>query len=201
MGTEIQEQLSKALSGVDKQYARLAKDRMTKVAVYDAPFLNEYRIYRVRHLNPHKPIVFYVGFAPRKRAYLLTGAPENMTKLAKADGVVIDSPEVAATFASTFLEVTRSMARLFYQVQSVDELKFRPNLPDEQRQVKEEIETKYRSIISPPAAEPADSGYAVTVYAVREQALERHSVRVSRDGDISDEVSVLETGLPLVYGL
>jgi len=201
MQTEIQELLSKALSGVDKQYSRLLRERMTRVAVCEAPFLREHRIYRVTHLSPHKPIVFYVGFAPRKRAYLLTGAPEDFIKLGKADGVTIDSRELAASYAAVYLEVTRSMSRLFYLVRSVDEVEFRPNLADEQLQVKAAIEAKYRSIISPPAAEPADSGFVVTVYAVREQTLERHTARVSSMGDIQDEASVLETGLPLVYGL
>jgi hypothetical protein len=200
MGTEIQDQLSRALRGIDRDYAALVKDKMTRVVEYEAPFLNDYRIYRVRHLAPHRPIVFYVGFVPRKRAYFLTGEPENMTKMAKADHVVIDSPETAALFASTFLEVTRSQAKLIYQVDSVDDLKFRPNLDDEQQRVKEAIEAQYRTVLSPPAAEPADGDYVVTLYAVRDQALERHSLRVGRRGEIAVDVSVLETGLPLVYG-
>jgi hypothetical protein len=56
-------------------------------------------------------------------------------------------------------------------------------------------------VIVPPAAEATASGYAVTVYAVREQALERHVVTVRRNGEVQSDITILEQGLPLVYGL
>jgi hypothetical protein len=197
----IQQQLAAALRPVDEQVAQLTADSPTKVETYPAPFLTQYQIYRVEHLNPDKPIVFYVGYAPGEKAYLLTGAPADMIDLAKADGVVVDSPETAEGYAAAFLEVTRSMAELFYTVESVDEMQFRPNLTAEQERVKAAFVEEYRAIIQPATATPIDGGYVVTLYAVREQTLERHEVSVSTDGTVTEQIAVLEQDLPLVYGL
>jgi hypothetical protein len=174
---------------------------MSEVEVYPAPFLQRYQIYRVEYFNPTKPVLFYVGFAPGQPAYLLTGAPENYVRLAQADGLVITSTQVAVAYATTYLEVTRSMAELFYLVQSVQQVEFRPNLIDPELQVKTAFIDKYRSLLKPATAEVTASGYTVTVYAIREQALERHTLTVTKQGDLRDEVTILEQNLPLVYGL
>jgi hypothetical protein len=197
----IQQQLAAALRPVDEQYAQLTAESPTKVETYPAPFLTQYQIYRVEHLNPNKPIVFYVGYAPGEKAYVLTGSPPDMIDLAKADGVVIDSPETAEGYAAAFLEVTRSMAELFYVVESVEDIQFRPNLTPEEERVKAAFAEEYRTIIEPATATPAEGGYLVTVYAVREQTLERHEVGVSTDGAVTEQITVLERDLPLVYGL
>jgi hypothetical protein len=55
-------------------------------------------------------------------------------------------------------------------------------------------------VVAPPAVESAEDGFTVTVYAVREQALERHVLEVRLDGGIEDTRTVLEHELPLVYG-
>jgi len=201
MQANIQQQLGKALKSINKQYAGLVTDSMTEVKIHDAPFLKRYQIYRVEHFNPHKPILFYVGFAPKQQAYLLTGTPENYLKLGLADGVVIDSPEIAANYAATYLEVTRSMSKLFYLVQSVDEVKFRPNLTDDRVKAKTSFIEQYRPVITPPTAELADHNYTVTAYAIREHTLERHSLMVNTEGNIKDDITILEQDLPLVYGL
>jgi len=195
------EQLSKALRSVDKKYAELVEDEMTEVEVYPASFLTQYQIYRVEHFSPYKPMLFYVGYAPRGQAYLLTGMPENYINLGQADGVMLETPKEAASYATTYLEVTRLMSDLFYQVGSMVEIEFRPNLSQEEEQVKEAFVTQYSSVIKPPQTEVTGDGYRVTVYAVREQALERHDMLVSREGTIQDDVVILEQDLPLVYGL
>ena len=97
MQANIQQQLGKALKSIDKQYASLVTDSMTEITVFDAPFFKRYQIYRVEHFNPYKPVLFYVGFAEKQRAYLLTGAPDNYVRLGRADAVVIDSPDTAAS--------------------------------------------------------------------------------------------------------
>jgi hypothetical protein len=198
---DLQTQLAEALGPVDETYAELAADTATQVEIYPAPFLTRYEIYRVEHRNPSKPIVFYVGYAPGEQAYVLTGTPAELIDLVRVDGVRIDSPDAAEAYAVTFLETTRSMSELFYVIESTDDVQFRPNLSPDQEQAKAAFVEEYGPVIEPANAAPVDDGYLVTVYAVRDQALERHAVSVGPDGAVTDEATTLERDLPLVYGL
>jgi hypothetical protein len=200
MQNDIRQQMADALRFVHRHRAERVANAASDVEPYPASFLKHHRIYRIEYHGAFKPDVFYVGFAPGKRAYLLTPYPENYVALARADGVVIDSPETAAAYATVYVEVTRSMSSLTYLVNSVDEMKFRPNLTAEQEEIKRVFIEKQRSVITSPTATRTASGYAVTAYVVHEQALQQHRFNVSSDGDIQGEVRVVEEGLPLVYG-
>jgi hypothetical protein len=191
-------ELSDALSRVDKQYAQLVTDPMTDIDPVPAPFLNDYTIYAVKHFVPHRSVMFYVGFAPGKRAFVLTTKPDDFSRMARADSVVIDSAEVAISYAKVYLDTTRSMNRLFYLVDSLDDVMFRPELDDEEQQAKAAFVNQ--SPIAPPTVEEAKKKYIVTLYAVREQALERHVITVDKKGNIKTSVAVIERDLPLVYG-
>jgi hypothetical protein len=201
MQTDIRQLLRDALASVSEHYASLVMDPSSVVETYPAPFLKQYRIYGVQYFTAHKSILFYVGFALGRNACLLTAYPQNYVAMAREDGIVIDSPEVAVNYVTVYLEVTRSMAALSYLVQSVGEVGFRPNLTAEEENTKTLFMEKYRSVITSLTANTTASGYEVTAYVVREQTLERHTLKVSAEGDIKDEVSVLEQRLPLVYGL
>lgn len=200
MQNDIRQQMVDAVARVSTHHAQRLADQSTSIELYAAPFLKHYRIYRVIYFGKHHPDLFYVGFAPGSHAYLLTSHAENYIALAREDGVVIDSPETAINYVTVFVEVTRSMSSLSYLVNSVDEVKFRPNLTDEQEKIKTAFIEKYRSVITSPTATRTASGYAVTAYVVHEQALQEHRFNVSSDGDIQDQMDVVEHDLPLVYG-
>ena len=201
MANDISRELSKALKRVDPEYARVVLDSMTNVETYDAPFLTYHRIYRVEEVGPHHSKLFYVGFAPGERAYLLTGAPDQYVRLAHADRVDLATPKAAEEYAAAYLEVTRSMSELFYVVHSIDDVMIRPNLDDEDAAAATAFAERYAAIITSPSAKATNAGYEVTVYAVREQALEQHNVTVAKDGALREEIVILEDDLPLVYGL
>jgi hypothetical protein len=200
MPTLLQQQLSKALQSINQQYAAMVAGPMCEIKVHPAPFMRRYQICRVEYFNPTHPVVFYVGFAEKQRAFLLTGAPDNFVRMARGDGVTIEAPETAAQYAATSLEVTRSMSRLFYLVSSLDDVIIRPNLDEAGAKARDAFKQQFRAVIVPPTALAAGKDFQSTVYAVREQALERHTLVVSRKGDLKDEIAVLAQGLPLVYG-
>lgn len=201
MQKDIRKQLRNALASVSKHHAELVTHAKTRVDVYPAPFLNTYRIYRVEHLNPYKPDVFYAGFAPGRPAYLLTAYPQGYVALAQKDGVLIDSPETAVSYVTVYFEVTRSMSSLSYVVSNVDEMRFLRNMTDEQARTKASFIEKYRTVIAPPTAQPSASGYEVIAFTVTQQVLTRHTFKVSSGGEIEDDAIVLEQDLPLVFGL
>jgi hypothetical protein len=142
-----------------------------------------------------------VGYAPNKTAYLLTENTANYFKLAKADNVVIDSPEKAAEYAKTYLEVTRSMSSLSYVVNSALDVEFRPNLDEDELFVKSSFLAKYATVITEPTVKSYADGYLVTAYMVHEQAVNEYTITVKENGEITTKIKTLEEDLPLVYGL
>jgi hypothetical protein len=201
MMTDIQQQLSKALIPVDKHYANVVAESMTEIETYPTSFLKHYRIYKVEGFNPNKPVLFYVGFASGQLPYLLTGHVDNYIKLLKADGSVIDKPDIAINYVKTYLEVTRPMAKLFYVICSSQDLEFRPNLDNSESQIKATFLKKYQSVIAPPVVAQTDDCYVVTLYAIEEQSLKLYSVTVNQRNNLEVVVTTLEENLPLVYGL
>lgn len=197
---DIRALLANALASVNAYDAELVRRPSTRIEDYPSPFLKRSRILRVEPVNPHKPIPFYVGLDPEHRAYMLTGSPGAYVMLARADGVSIDSEDVAIQYVTTYFEVTRSMSELLYVIASVDDVRFRPGLTGANAAARDAFLEKYRDLIHPPAAARGGRDYVVTVYRVRQQSLERHDVHVTAAGDLDDVTTVLERGLPLVYG-
>lgn len=199
MADNSKSQLAQALTKINRNYADIVQSEMTDLKKLSVEFLKHYMIYLVSSFEPM--LAFYVGFAPKKPAFLLTGSPENYVQLAQVDGVKIGTPAIASQYAQIYLEVTRSMSELFYVVESMADVKFRPNLDSRDEAVKEAFIQRYQAVIRPAQAEADNNDYHVTIYAIREQALELHTLRVSKKGDIQAEFRVLEENLPLVYGL
>jgi len=201
MPSDIRVELSRALEAEADYYAQLLSYATTEVEVYPCSFLRRHSIYRIEHFAPSKPVLFYVGFAPSNGAYVLTGQTENFIRLAREDGVVINSAPIAIEYAVACLTVTRSMSQLFYVISSANDLRFRPNLTGDEKTTQTAFLEKYSHLIRPPDAEKQGDAYVVTCFAVREQRVERHRLTVSATADIESVVGVIEQDLPLVYGL
>ncbi len=201
MHQDIHPLLQAALTPVDKDYAAMAGDPKTRIEERPSPWLKHGGIYRVEYPSPRKPVLFFVGLDAHHTAYLMTGHPEKYAQLARAEAVKITSAPEAAAYGATYLEVTRSMAEVFYLVSSPKDVKFRPNLTGEDAQARDSFVEKYQSVLAAPVAQPSGHRYAVTAYAIRGMALEKYALSVGHDGAVSADAKVVEADLPLVYGL
>jgi|SRR5216110_338637 len=201
MKRDIEQLWQALLAGGDEYGAAMVADPSSEITVYPAPFLQRYRIYRVLYFNPHKPILLYLGFAPGLPLYSLAGNPEAYQAMAQADGVDLTSGDLAINYITVFLEVTRNMYELVYQVTSVDQIRFLRKPSPEQVQAKEALAEKYRSILTAPTGEVTEDGYVVIAHVVRQQELERHTFKVRRNGDMESQITVIEQGMPVVIGI
>ncbi len=197
----IQQVQQALLEANDSQGAALLSDPFTEITIYPTPFLRRYRIYRLLYHAPYKPLLLYLGFAPRQPHYWLQNTPHALDELARAEPVELTSAEEASRYAVMFLEVTRDLSVLVYLVKSIEEIRFAPRLTPAQEQVKAVLQEKYRGILAPPKAAVTEEGYRVTVYMVRQQELERHILRISRKGQVQNTITVLEREMPTVIGV
>jgi hypothetical protein len=166
---------------------------------HPAPFLRRFAIYRVVHWLPNHPVGFYSAWAPGEPAYLLTGEPQNFVAAALADGVSLDDPDAARAYAVAYLETTRRPDELLYVVGSTDEVRFYPELDEAEQERVAAFNADYGAIVEPPAVRPEDDGWRVTLFAMRQQTLERVSLRVERFGAIELSGEALEGDLPAVF--
>jgi hypothetical protein len=182
--------LSAAWRTVSAREARLVEDKRSEVTEWPTPFLKRYRIYRVEHFAAHGPVLLYAGFAPGAELIVLNGNPARFVALAHADGVRIDSVELALAYVEALFETTRDLSELTYIVRSVSDVQFRAG----QAPV-------VRSPIEAPHAALVPGGAEVTLYVMHQAVLERRRYVVAEDGSVTVHADALERDLPVAYGV
>ncbi len=203
MTSDLQQELGHALEKISSSYGDMALSPKTEMVEQPAPLLNDYHIYELTHRAPNKPIQFYVGYAENKPVYLITGQPDNYFKIAQEDHVQLKSEAEALDYVTLYLKVTRPMNKRFYVVSSTDQIKFRPNLEATQEAVKSAFLKRYADSIDAPADVHSNGQqYIVTVYVIHDMDFKQYTVTVDKTGKlVNSEITVLQKGLPLVYGL
>jgi hypothetical protein len=192
--------LATALADTEPEVTRWLDDPATTLQPYPAPFLARFAIGLVLYHTPYHVLGLYVAHAPGAPAYILSDEPQNFVAAALADPVNLETAEHAQAYATAYLETTRPSDELLYVVGSVDALRF-VTIPNEaEQQHITALKQKYATVITPPAARRAGDAWQVTVFAVRQQALERHVLRVTPFGSIEMKSEILEGGLPVVFG-
>lgn len=198
--TTIQQLLAEALATIDEEYARLVKDPRTRIELYPVSFLNHYRIYYVFHSGPYHPVAFFIGWALEAPVYLLTAEPLNFIRLAQADGVMIETPQKAIEYGTAYLETTRKMSTLFYLLRAADEAKFLPEATSAEAEQISTFLTNYRPMIKPPQVRRVNDRFVVTIFAIRQQSLERLLLTIDQMGEVQVDINIMEKTLPVVYG-
>lgn len=177
--------------------ASVASERTATFTRVPAAFLGRWRIYQVDGGGPHA-VQFSVGVGP-DRVVLLTGNGPAFGLMAEAAGARIRTAAQAATLARVYLRTTRPTDVLSYTVEDAGRIHFRPNLSGADAAHRDAIVRKYRPVIAPPRAEPASGGFTVTAYIVRDRALQRRTLNVSRTGMVRDDAKTLVNDLPVPY--
>jgi hypothetical protein len=164
-----------------------------------ARFLRRFRLYRVVHALPNHPVGLHAAWAPGEAAYVLTGEPQNFVAAALADGVSIGDAETAVDFGVAYLETTRRPEELLYVVASAAEVRLYPVLDPAEQERADAFGARYGDLISAPAARAVKDGWLVVLFAMRQQTLERLSLRLTSFGAVELSGEVLERDLPAVF--
>lgn len=193
-------ELGAALATAEPTAADLARDERTSIFPHDVavPF-QRYALYLAVSYNPYNPASLYFAYAPGESAIVLTRHPEHFAELARADGLTIEAPDAAIAWARAYLETTRTTDEIFYLVSTIDDVQTLTSSPLASDQQVEAFRSEYSAIIHPPEVSPEGPPYDVRIWAIREQSLELHRLRVEESGEIVDSIDVVASDLPLVY--
>lgn len=192
------ETLAKRVEPVDADVSRMIIDQKSQIKTVDTPFLKEGNIYLVSKFVPTRRIEIYIGVVGADFTQLIGGDEEKFYKFIQKAGLVLTNSELRLEYILNYLEITKSGGKRFQIVESVDEIKERPNLTDEQKQKFAEFQNKYRSIIQPPKQSSMD---AFRIFVIKDQDLVEYVITITEDNKIEKKETVLEKDLLIPYAL
>ena len=194
------ENLAARVEPLNGHYANMIRKSPCELKQLSTPFFARGVVYRVTCPLRTRPVVFTVGCAGTDLTVLLADNPSGYVELAEAAQVRLDDNEDRVGYVSTFLRTTRSFAHRFELIESVSDVKPRPNLSDEDIQRFERFQEAYRSIIVGPQVS-GTGPWEVVAYALKQQSLIRIDITLEPNGGIEAKETVLEDDVPLPYTL
>lgn len=189
--------LAKRVESIDPAVSAIISDKVSQVQQIKTPFLKNGVIHKVSKFAPTRPIVIYVGTIEPDFTSIISAEPEKYFEFIRRSGLVDTSNELRISYLLNFLDVTNSGKRL-QVLNSVDDIKERPNLSDVQKTQFNEFREKFRPVIAAPK-QSADGSYIV--YAVKGQDLVQLNLTIKEDKSIERKETVLEKNLLIPYSL
>lgn len=177
--------------------ADLARNAATTYAELPVDWLKDGKVYDLQNLAGH-PQRLYVALASDGQVSVLSGQPDAFIALSKT--VPVSGEAAAVVRASQFLELSRSMDTLSYEVSSVDAIRWSPKPTEAESAKIAALRGELGSLIGAASAQAKDGGWVVTLWRVNQDSLERHVVFVAASGELTDRAEVVRTKLPVVIG-
>lgn len=135
-------------------------------------------------------------------AVSLSGRPAAFGELARSAGARVVDPGGAVDFAAALLDTTRAFDQPEYRIESVEDVKMRPPLIEEETEARDRFIADHSRDIGPPAAVARPGGgFEVTAYRVRAGQVEQVVVTVHEDGSADITSHALEPTPPLPVSL
>lgn len=192
--------MARALDAAEPAFAVLVLDEDTDIVERSLVTpLRQFKLYQALYYGPDHQRSWQFAYAPNQPAFVLTAHPEAFRSVALADGLTIASAQDALDWACAYLETTRTNTEVFYLVASLEDVQVLTTDDLDVNNAIATFKTNFAGVITPPQAGSEDSEYRVTIWAIREQTLERHDLMVGRDGSITSSIAVIANNLPLVY--
>jgi hypothetical protein len=194
------ESLAKRLDSLDSHSATMVRAPQSKLEQIPTPFFQRGSIYLVNYRIPTRPVVFSVGYAESGFTALLAANPEGYFNLAEKAGLQLDNSERRIAYLRTFLETTRSFGERFQLLNDVKEIHPRPNLSEVDLQRFRELSDKYKSIIRPPVISDQPPWESV-IFAIRRQNLVRIVLKLTNNGRVQMNETIIDKEIPIPYSL
>lgn len=198
MNESLRAELSDPLGSVDPMAAELVRRPDTQIQDLPAPYLRKYRLYRIESAGPPHRFVFTVAHA-HGRAWLVSANVQTFTHMIEDDGARLADAGQALQYVTTFLQVTRLGARVFFLLKRFADIPFLPELEEPYATRVSDLRERYEPLIRPPWVRAEGEAFQATAYAVMGRDLVALFIDVARDCRIQVRLDVLEQELPLVF--
>lgn len=193
------ETLAKRIEPTDADAAQIIRAADAKLEQLPAQFMLRGALYRVEKFAKTRPIILHVGCGETNQCVLLGGDETGFFDFASQNGLDLTRKEARISYALTFLMLMHPAERLQI-LNSVGDIKPRPNLNEEQQQQFKAFQEKFAGIVTAPNVLDVPPFHA-TVFAVKGQNLVKIELTISPDGKITTAETVLEKDLLIPYAL
>jgi len=198
---DVRARLAAALSEESEHYAAMVEDPATTVTLVEATWLTRWQVFDVLWRGPYHPQRFYAALSDDDTVLVLSGHPEAFAQMTANAQVQVDDASVAVDIAVFYLDTTRSFQAYSYRIDSVSDISWLPHPDAGEQQRRTEVETQYGPLVAPPAAEPSEDGWTVTVWMVDDRTLVRHQLEIAPDGAVGITSDIVETDIPVPYSI
>jgi len=192
------ETLAERVEPLDATVSQVIRAENSQIQDMATPFLRDGIIYKVSKFAPTRPIIIFVGVVENDYTALIGGDAEKYFEFVKKAKVALDNDELRKAYILNFLEVTKSGSKRLQILESVADIKMRPNLNESQKKEFDEFQEKYKSVIKP--LKKSEEGI-YKVFAVKKQDLVRIDLTIKQDGIIEKQETVLESDILIPYSL
>jgi hypothetical protein len=191
------EVLAKKIEAIDENTAKIVGDAQTKIREIPVSFLQNGEIFVAEKFAPSRLIQIYIGKSDDS-VFLIGGDAEKYYEFVEKAKLSLNNSETRIAYLKNFLQITEAGKGRFQIVESVDEIKIRPNLSDENKQKFAQFQEKFKSVIVAPK-ETSDFKYAV--FAIIGQDLVKLNLTIKPDNKIERTDEILEKDLLIPYSL
>jgi len=171
-----------------------------KISRASTPFLVGGRLYSFGRAGGAHPLAAKLWMPkvgePQAVPYDFAGA----TSIFAAVPQDIENEREAIDYAVFLTYMGRERRELLHVIEAVEDIRFAPNLRPEEIPERDRIVSAYTSVITLPKVVATEGGYTVELFVHRQTCLERHTLRVNRDGCAEREITDIESGMPTIYG-
>jgi hypothetical protein len=195
--TDVRTRLAAALRDSSPTKAKLVERPDTKLTETSTPWLTDWQVIDVLNLAPPHPQRFFAALSADGRATVLTGHPDAFSAVTSGATLKVDSAVVAESVAQVFLDSTQDFVKASYRVGEVDDIQWLPKPSTAQEQEKAKVRKEFKDKVTPAKAKKSGDGWTVTVWMVYDHRLDRHTVTITADGAVSDQVAHAYETLPV----
>lgn len=196
--SDEKELLAKRFEQNDPDTAALIRAPESTIERISTPFLKNGRIYKVSKFAPTRPINLFVGLDDKDFAVKLNANESGYFELADKAGLNMTNAENRIAYVLVFLKTVVKKNRRLEVLDSVSQIKERPNLDAEKQKEFQAFIMQFESVVKPPKS--IDGGI-VELFAVKDQDLVKMSAAVSVGGKIEIKETVLEKDLLIPYAM
>lgn len=182
-----------ATTSDDTLLASVVDDDATTVTPVDVAALSGWRLLDVVWRGPGHPARWFVA-VDGTRSLVLSGHPERWTEI--TDGARVTTSDEALELAAVHADATRDMSRGYQRLSSIDDIRLRPRLSEEQQGLVDRVRRDLGDRVAPASA-VGDGPWQVTLWVRVDGSLERREVEVAGDGTTTVTSVVAAEGLPV----
>ncbi len=191
-------ELAKRVSQLDEEVSKIIIEEDSEIQTVDTPFLKQGNIYKVVKFAPTHLIEIYIGVVGEDFTALIGDDEDKYFEFINKAETILQTDQIRISYLVSFLEVTKSQGERFQIINSVSDIKERPNLSEEQKQKFSEFQDKYKSVINLPKLVDF-SNYKI--FVIKGQNLAEYELTITENNLIKAKETILETDLLIPYAL